>query len=120
MYKLSELEVWKSARKLRINISACVAELPYDEKFRLRDQLLRSSRSIAANIAEGHGRFHYQENIQFCRVARGSLYETIEHLTCAMDEQFISKTQFDELNDQLLHCLKILNGYIALFKKIEE
>ncbi|WP_018128010.1 four helix bundle protein [Balneola vulgaris] len=86
MYKLSELESWESARQLRIAISDLVKSFPADEKFRLKDQIVRSSRSIPANIAEGYGRFHYQENIQFCRIARGSLYETLEHLMCAKDE----------------------------------
>ncbi len=67
MYKLSELESWKSARQLRIAISDLVKSFPADEKFRLKDQIIRSSRSIPANIAEGYGRFHYQENIQFCK-----------------------------------------------------
>lgn len=120
MYKLSELESWKSARKLRQQIAEVAASFPDEEKFRLKDQIIRSSRSVAANIAEGHGRFHYQENIQFCRMARGSLYETQEHLTCALDEGFISKKEFNRVNDHLQLCLKILNGYIAYLKKSKQ
>ncbi|XWN36157.1 MAG: four helix bundle protein [Balneola sp.] len=120
MYKLSELESWKSARQLRISISELVKKFPADEKFRLKDQIIRSSRSIPANIAEGFGRFHYQENIQFCRIARGSLYETLEHLMCAKDEGYISNEQFQILNDQILECLKILNGYVQYLKKAKK
>lgn len=68
-----DLEIWQLARKYRQQISAFVKALPADEKYRLSDQLTRASRSVTANIAEGYGRFHYQENIQFCRHARGSL-----------------------------------------------
>lgn len=71
MYQLEELEAWKKARAFRIEISSMAKSLSESEKYRLKDQLIRASRSIAANIAEGHGRFHYQENIQFCRQARG-------------------------------------------------
>ncbi|MCW9706152.1 four helix bundle protein [Fodinibius salsisoli] len=117
MHKLSELQSWKSGRKLRRLISELVKSLPGDEKFRLKDQIIRSSRSVPANIAEGFGRYHYQENIQFCRTARGSLYETQEHLICALDEGFINEDQFNNVNEQLLLCLKILNGYIAYLKK---
>jgi len=120
MYKLSELESWKSARQLRIVISDLVKSFPADEKFRLKDQIVRSSRSIPANIAEGFGRFHYQENIQFCRIARGSLYETLEHLMCAKDEGYITAEQFQDLNDQILECLKILNGYVQYLKKAKK
>ncbi|MFD2531888.1 four helix bundle protein [Gracilimonas halophila] len=120
MYKLSELESWKSARELRQMVSTLVKDFPKDEKFRLKDQIIRSSRSVPANIAEGFGRYHYQENIQFCRMARGSLYETQEHLICALDEGYIQQNAFDELNNQILHCLKILNGYIAYLKKSKQ
>ena len=77
------------------------------------DQIIRSSRSITANIAEGHGRFHYQENIQYCRIARGSLEETLEHLILAYDEQFINKEEFLNLKMQYDRCLLLLNKYIA-------
>lgn len=117
MYKLSDLESWKSARQLRISISELVKNYPADEKLRLKDQIIRSSKSVPANIAEGYGRFHYQENIQFCRIARGSLYETFEHLMCAKDENYISEEQFQTLNNQILECLKILNGYVQYLKK---
>ena len=120
MYKLSELESWKSARKFRVSISELVKDFPVDEKFRLKDQIIRSSRSIPANIAEGFGRFHYQENIQFCRIARGSLYETLEHLMCAKDEGFINDEQFKNTNEQILECLKILNGYVQYLKKAKK
>ncbi|MEX0722120.1 MAG: four helix bundle protein [Balneolaceae bacterium] len=117
MYKLSDLQAYNSARKLRLAISDLVKSFSADEKYRLKDQIIRSSRSVPANIAEGFGRFHYQENIQFCRMARGSLYETQEHLICAFDEKFISEEQFNGINNQILECLKILNGYIAYLKK---
>ena len=120
MYKLSELESWKSARELRQMVSTLVKHFPKDEKFRLKDQIIRSSRSVPAKIAEGFGRYHYQENIQYCRMARGSLYETQEHLICALDEEFIQKDAFDEVNDHILLCLKILNGYIAHLKKSKQ
>ncbi len=91
MYKLSELESWKSARELTQMVSYLMKNFPKGETFRLKDQVIRSSRSVPANIAEGFGRFHYQENIQFCRIARGSLYETQEHLICALDAGFIDE-----------------------------
>lgn len=75
MNSFEELEVWKEARQLRINISKVVKHFPAEEKYRLVDQMVRASRSVTANITEGFGRFHFQENIQFCRQSRGSLTE---------------------------------------------
>lgn len=74
-YKLENLDVWRESRELRKDISDTVEEIPDSEKFLLINQMIRASRSVTANIAEGYGRFHYKENIQFCRQARGSLFE---------------------------------------------
>lgn len=65
MNTFEELEVWKSARVLRNEIKDLVKTFPKQEQYRLTDQLIRSSRSISTNIAEGFGRFHYRENIPF-------------------------------------------------------
>lgn len=111
------LEVWKEARKLRSKIFALTKEFPKDEKYSLVSQMIRSSRSITANIAEGHGRFHYQENIQFCRQARGSLTETLDHLLCALDSEYMDENKFKEFEYDYNLILKLLNGYIAYLKK---
>ena len=111
------LEVWKKARSYRIAISAFVKTLPPEEKFRLADQLIRSSRSITANIAEGYGRYHYQENIQACRMARGSLLETVDHLICAHDEGYLEEKKLAEFKMQADQILKLLNGYIYYLKR---
>lgn len=60
-----DLEVWKKCRQLRIDISELLKVFPDAEKYRLIDQLKRASRSITANIAEGHGKYHYLDNIKF-------------------------------------------------------
>jgi four helix bundle protein len=114
-----DLEVWKECRNLRKQVSLVLKSFPSEEKFRMIDQLIRASRSITANIAEGHGRFHYQENIQFCRQARGSLSETLDHFICAFDENYITKDQLIKFREQYNLCLKILNGYIAYLQKMK-
>lgn len=116
MNSFEELELWKECRKLRNEVSKLAKTFPPDETYKLVDQLLRSSRSITANIAEGHGRFHYQENIQFCRQARGSLYETLDHLICALDEGYINNIRLEELRKIYAQCLKLLNGYVLYLK----
>ena len=93
MVSLEELETYKVVREFRKSISELIKTFPLGENFRLSDQLIRSSRSIVANIAEGYGRYHYQENIQFLRMARGSLFESKEHLNCVLDESYIKDEQ---------------------------
>ncbi len=85
-----DLECWKAARDFRQFIALRVVPLlPKEERFRLGDQMLRSARSITANIAEGYGRFHYLDNSKFCSNARGSCYEVLDHLITAKDEELI-------------------------------
>jgi len=120
MNSFQDLETWKMAREFRNEIRLVIQNFPPDEKFKLTDQIVRSSRSVTANIAEGFGRYHYQENVQFCRTARGSLNETLDHLICALDCGYISQERLQELTDKHNTCLKILNGYIAYLKRAKQ
>ena len=113
MASFTELETWKQARKIRNWVSALTKSLPTEEKYRLTDQVTRSSRSIGNNIAEGHGRFHYQDNIRFCVLARGSLSETLDHMIIAVDEKIINEEVLKIFEAEYESCLKLLNGYIA-------
>lgn len=61
MHLFEDLEVWKSTIIFRNSILNLTKKFPPDEKYKLTDQLIRSSRSVTANIAEGFGRFHHQE-----------------------------------------------------------
>jgi len=94
--------------------------MPSKERYRLSDQIIRASRSVTANIAEGHGRYHYQENIQFCRQARGSLYELFDHFTVALDEKYITEDSFEKFKSKIFSIIKILNGYIKYLQKQKE
>ena len=69
----TDIEAWKLARELRVALYEMSKTLPAEEKYNLTSQIIRAAISCTANIAEGYGRFHYQENIQFCRISRGSL-----------------------------------------------
>lgn len=82
----------------------------------------RASTSLTNNIAEGHGRYHYQENIQFCRQSRGSLSELIDDLNVCLDEQYFSEDYLISLKEEAYKINKVLNGYIAYLKrkKIED
>ncbi len=114
----TELEVYKECRKLRVSIAKLTkAKFPTIETYKLTDQIIRSSRSVTANIAEGFGRYYFKENIQFCRISRGSLLETLEHLITALDEEYISNEEFEKYKIKIDLCGKLLNGYINFLKK---
>ena len=116
MESFEELDCWKRARAFRQMISESVKKWPNEERFELVKQIKRSSRSVTANIAEGFGRHHHQENIQFCRQARGSLTESLDHLITALDEEFIDESQMSTFREEYGHCLRLLNGYIAYLR----
>ena len=113
-----DLECWKSATELRRYVSKRILpKFPADEKFALTSQLKRSSRSISDNISEGFGRFHFQENIQACRMARGSLCESLNQVIIAKDEKYIDEESMLEFRNIYEKTKAILNGYINYLNK---
>ncbi len=108
-----ELLCWQKAREVRIFIMNLVNKFPGEERFSLKDNIKRAARSVTNNIAEGYGRFHFQENIQFCRISRGSLYETIDHLMIAHEEEYINASEFEQGKRLITDAITILNGYIS-------
>ena len=106
MASFTDLETWKQARKIRLWVSEMVKGFPTEEKYRLADQVIRSSRSIGNNLAEGHGRYYYQDNIRYCIMARGSLSETMDHIIIALDEKIIDQQTYNNFQTEYEQCLK--------------
>jgi four helix bundle protein len=107
-----DLDVWKAARELRREIYNLAKSLPEPEKFGLASQLRRAGVSVTANIAEGFGRFGYQENVQFCRLARGSIYELRDHLTTCVDAGYLEVGAGRRLDGVAQRVTQLLNGYL--------
>lgn len=112
-----ELEVWKKGRELKIEISQLVKTFPAEEKFRLTDQLIKSSRSVNTQIAEGHGRRTWPDRLRFSVIARGSLSETLNHLIDGLDEKYINEEQLNYFRNKITEVEKLLNGYINYLEK---
>ena len=112
-----ELEVYKAAREYRKKIYGLIKELPEEEKYNLAGQMHRAALSLTNNIAEGHGRYFYQENIQFCRVSRGSLMELVDDLNVCIDEEYFPRDYLEELKAEGFRINKMLNGFIAYLKR---
>ena len=112
-----DLKVWQKARPLKNLIWLTVQDFPPDEKYRLKDQLIRCSRSINSNIAEGHGRRTINDQIRFCIMAKGSLSECLNHLIDAYDYKFITRLKLNELKSLIDEISKMLNSYIPSLQK---
>ena len=112
-----DLQCYRVAREFRGKISRLANTLPKVEVFKLKDQIIRASRSVTANIAEGFGRQHPQENLQFCRQARGSLMEVLDHLNVAFDEKYISQDEYATFRKEWFDVKGLLGGYISYLEK---
>jgi four helix bundle protein len=109
----TSLEAWKKCKNLKLFCySKILPLLPAEEKYNLNIQIRKSAVSTTANIAEGYGRFHYKEGIQFYRISRGSLYELKDHLLSCYDFKYISKELYEEGIGLIERAKRTLNGYI--------
>jgi four helix bundle protein len=107
-----DLGVWRVGRAIRNRWYEIADKLPPQERYSLASQIRRAAVSLTANVAEGNGRFHFKENIQFCRISRGSAYELIDHLITCRDLEYLAQDHIDSLQQELLTFIRLLNGYI--------
>jgi four helix bundle protein len=118
---LDKLDVWVRAKDFALAVYKEVApHLPADEKWNLTSQLKRAAQSIPANIAEGHGRFHYLDNVRFCYIARGSLTEVQSHMALANELGYLSAEIYNRMTIQAESIGKQLNNYIAYLKRSKQ
>ena len=110
--KLEDLIVYQLAMEIGADIYMSVVTWPYFDKETLGKQIVRSADSLALNIAEGYGRFHYKENKTFCFYSRGSLLETRTSLIKSRERNLIEENLFANIHNKLEHFHKLLNGYI--------
>ena len=115
-----DLEVYKIARELSRSISKLIKTLPKCEEYNLKGQMRRAKLSVTNNIAEGFGRFHYQENIQFCRQSRGSICELVDDFNECYDEGYVSAKYRDDLKKNAYYLIKVLNGYISSLERLKK
>jgi four helix bundle protein len=107
-----DLDVWKVGREIRRDLYRLATHLPKHEQYCLGQQLRTAAVSLTANIAEGYGRFHFKENVQFCRIARGSAYELLDHLIACKDQGCLDESQYEEIKRKLVRFIQLVNGYI--------
>jgi four helix bundle protein len=107
-----DLEVYKAAREFRKARHGLTRRLPDFEKYDLASQIRRASVSLTNNMAEGHGRFHYPDQIRFFLHSRGSLQELVDDLNVCVDENYLSSDEVAKLKEQARKLLILINGYL--------
>jgi len=103
-----DLEIWKIAHKLRLEIYELTRNFPAEERYAIADQIRRASASVCANIAEGFGRYHFKDKIKFYYNARGSICEVQDFIFLSRDLEYI-KTE---------NARKVFSDYVLLIKKL--
>ena len=107
-----DLEVYKAARVFRKMMYAVGRRLPDFERYDLGSQIRCATVSVTNKIAEGHGRFHYPDQIRFFLHSRGSLEEFVDDLNVCLDENYLPCGEVAELKDQARGLLILINGYL--------
>jgi four helix bundle protein len=115
-----DLEVYKLAEKLADEIWHIVITWDNFAKRTVGEQIVDSSDSVCANIAEGNGRFNYKDNSRFIKIARGSLYETKNWLRRAYLRKLLTDEQVEKLKPILDELLPKLNSYWRSIKKLAD
>ena len=113
--KYTELNVWLESRKLTTSIYSITKNFPKEEQYGLTNQMRRCAVSIPSNIAEGCGRNHKKDSLQFFFISRGSIYELETQLYLSNDLNFISSNELNDLLINLEAVRKLLNGFIRYF-----
>jgi len=111
-----DLEVYQVAHEFRKAVYRVAKRLPEEEKFGLTSQIRRAAVSLTNNIAEGHGRFHFLEQIKFMLQARGSLEELLDDLNVCEDEAYLAVQEIETLKQEGWRVHKLINGYIRFLR----
>ncbi len=118
---LEKLAAWQ--KSLDFAVTVCrelLPMLPKEEKYALVDQIRRAAQSIPANIAEGYGRYYYQEGVHFCYIARGSLMEVYSHLCLAHRVGYIPEPVYQKYVLLVKEVHRIISGYITYLKRTKQ
>ncbi|MFL6596724.1 MAG: four helix bundle protein [Chthoniobacterales bacterium] len=112
-----DLEVYQVAREFRKAMYRVAKDLPEIEKFGLASQIRRAAVSLTNNIAEGHGRYHYLDQIKFTLQSRGSLEELVDDLNICEDQQYLVGKQIIALKEQGWRVRQLIDGYIRYLRQ---
>ena len=115
-----DLEVYQAARAFRRTMYGVSRKLPGFERFELASQIRRASVSLTNNIAEGHGRFHWLEQIRFTLQSRGSLEELIDDLNVCEDENYLVAPEVAALKQEAWRVHQLLNGYLRYLRQRQQ
>ena len=119
MKDYKNLDVWEHGLKTTRLVYESTRNFPNGEKFGLTNQMRRAGVSVMSNIAEGCGRRHQKDRLQFFYISRGSLYELESQLIIARELGYIGVSTFEVTNMNVQKTKMILNGFIAYQRNLK-
>ena len=112
MRNYRDLQVWKKAHDLTLELCRVSQRFPREEMYGITSQLRRAAVSIGANLAEGCGRRTSSELARFVRIAMGSASELDYHLLLCRDLGFMSRDDFNSSAAKLTEVRKMLTSFL--------
>lgn len=120
MSKYQNLDAWKVSMQLVKEVYVLTKKYPKEELYALTSQTKRAAVSVPSNIAEGMGRKHKRDTLQFLYVSRGSLYELETVLNIAVMVEVITEADFNLILPTLEKAMQVLNGLINYKESISK
>lgn len=119
MSDYKKLKVWKYSHQLAIDIYKITNDFPEEEKFGIISQLRRAACSIPTNIAEGCGQLDNGNLVRFLGIAKGSAFETEYQLLLSRDLSFITKEQYNLIDEKIKYIIRMLTQLINSLKSFD-
>ena len=117
--RFEDIEAWQLGRDLKRSIYSFSRKGEFARDFSLRDQIRRAAISVTANIAEGFGRGGNREFIQFLSNSKGSCAEVQDHLYTAIDEGYVSESDFQKLYEQAALVGRKIGAFMTYLQRSE-
>jgi four helix bundle protein len=114
----NQLEVWKRAHELVLDIYKSTSSFPRSELYGLTDQLRRAAYSVPANIVEGQARNTTKEYVRFLYNSRGSVEEVRYFLLLSKDLGYLKMGAYEKLEEEYEIVSRLLNGLIRSLRGI--
>jgi four helix bundle protein len=115
--RFEDIVAWQRARELTQKVYSCSKAGQFAKDFGLKDQIQRASVSTMANIAEGFERGGDKEFIQFLSNSKGSCGEVKSHLYVALDQQYVTQVQFNQLYERADEIGRLIAGFMAYLQQ---
>jgi len=114
--KFYEDELWIEAHELQKQVFELIKKFTKEEKYGLISQVLNSSNSVMANLAEEHGRYYFADKIRVLYIIRGEIHETQSHLICAVSRDYLRSNEIMAAINRYEKLVKRVNGRIKDFR----